>query len=149
MEAKYHTINQKILSKARKKIIIFFLGIKCCIKPGEWYINKPLSKNLQNIYRNKTVKFGVCEFYQSGEKTHFEKTAFKYISVTYCNENPQMIKCNKINTMYFRYFLSASLKQHVTKSQIAQNLKIGQCMERKNRKKQKKTIIYYNTIIYI
>ncbi len=94
----HHKPENTVKSQKKIKFHHIFLGIKCCIKPGEWYINKPLSKNLQNIYRNKTVKFGVCEFYQSGEKTHFEKTAFKYISVTYCNENPQMIKCNKINT---------------------------------------------------
>ncbi len=38
------------------------------------------SESLQNnIDRDKTVKFGVCEFYQSGEKTHFEKTDFNNV----------------------------------------------------------------------
>ena len=50
----------------------------------EWYINKSLWTNLQNIVRNTSVKFGVCRCYRSWksslgvqEKTHFEKTAFK------------------------------------------------------------------------
>ncbi len=44
-------------------------------------MNKLLSENLQNIDRNKTVKFGMCKCNWSGDfwlkKTHFEKTAFK------------------------------------------------------------------------
>ncbi len=47
-------------------------------------MNKSLSKNLQDIARNKNFKFGVCKCYLSGdlwlsigEKTQFEKTAFK------------------------------------------------------------------------
>ncbi len=36
-----------------------FLGIKRYRNQSEWYINKPLSKNLQNIDRNKTVNFGL------------------------------------------------------------------------------------------
>ncbi len=55
-------------------------------------MNKSLCKNLQDIdYRNTNVKFGVCKCYRSedlwlsvGEKTHFEKTAFKNM---YCNWN--------------------------------------------------------------
>ncbi len=46
-----------------------FLGIKCYTNQGEWYINKPLDKNLQNIDRNETAKFGACTFCWSGEKT--------------------------------------------------------------------------------
>ncbi len=59
-------------------------------------MNKPLCKNLQNIDINKTVyhvKFSVCMYYWSGdfwrsagEKSHFEKTAFKDM---YCNWNLQ------------------------------------------------------------
>ncbi len=49
-------------------IFTMFLGVKCCINQCEWYINKPLSKNLQNIERNKTVKFGVCKCSWSGDK---------------------------------------------------------------------------------
>ncbi len=41
-------------------------------------MNKSLCKNLQDIDRSKNVKFGV------GEKTHFEKTAFKNM---YCSWN--------------------------------------------------------------
>ncbi len=54
-------------------------------------MNKSLCKNLQDIDRNKDVKFGVCKCYWGGdlwlsvgEKTHFEKTAFKNM---YCNWN--------------------------------------------------------------
>ncbi len=40
------------------KIWIFamFLGINCYRNQCEWYTNKPLSKNLQNIERNKNCK---------------------------------------------------------------------------------------------
>jgi len=44
-----------------------FLGIKCYVK-CEWFMNKPLSKNLQNIDGNKIVKFGVCKCCRSGRK---------------------------------------------------------------------------------
>ena len=43
-------------------------------------MNKPLCKNLQNIDRNETGKFGGSKCYWSGDfwlKTPFEKTAFK------------------------------------------------------------------------
>ena len=49
----------------------------------EWYMNKPLCRNLQNIDRNDTGEFGVCKCYWSGdfwlrewEKNH-EKITFK------------------------------------------------------------------------
>ena len=82
----YHSINQKILSLVIKNI--YFLPVfrnKMFYKSGsEWYMNKPLCKNLQNIDRNQSGKFGVCKCCWSGEfwlrvweKTHFEKTAFK------------------------------------------------------------------------
>lgn len=48
----------------------------------EWYMNKPLCENLQNIDRNKTVKFGVTEVEMSGSeckkrKNKSEKLTFK------------------------------------------------------------------------
>ncbi len=46
-----------------------FLGIKCYINQSELYMNKPHSKNLQNIDTINTVKFGVCKCCWSGEKT--------------------------------------------------------------------------------
>ncbi len=50
-------------------IFAMFLAIKCCINQCKWNMNKPLSKNLQNIERNKTLSFGVCKCCWSGEKT--------------------------------------------------------------------------------
>ncbi len=46
--------------------------------PGEW---KYLSKNLQNIHRNKTLSF-VVSAAEVEPKSHFEKMAFKYIGHT-------------------------------------------------------------------
>jgi len=37
-------------------------------------MNKPISKNLRNIDRNKTVKFGVLNVDE--KKNYFEKTVF-------------------------------------------------------------------------
>lgn len=48
----------------------------------EWYMNISLCKNLQNINRNETGKFGATEVKISGsewEKPNFEKTPFKDI----------------------------------------------------------------------
>ncbi len=51
-------------------------------------MNKALNKNLQDIDRNKNIKSGVCKCYWSGdlwlsvgEKSHFEKMAFKKICI--------------------------------------------------------------------
>ncbi len=69
----YYFINQKILSTDRKQIM--FLAIKCCIKSVKWYMNKPHSKNLQNIEKNKTAKFGVYII----SAAEAEKKTFKYM----------------------------------------------------------------------
>ncbi len=49
--------------------------------PGEWYLKKYLSKNLQNIHRNKTLNC-VVSAAEVEPKSHFEKMAFKYIGHT-------------------------------------------------------------------
>ncbi len=40
---------------------------KKCINRCEWNMNKPLGKNLQNIERNKTLSFSVCQCFWSKE----------------------------------------------------------------------------------
>ncbi len=50
-----------------KHIFTMFLGTQCCINQCEWCVNKPLSKNLQNIDRNKTLSFGECKCCRSEE----------------------------------------------------------------------------------
>jgi len=72
-----------------------FLGIKCYVK-CEWFMNKPLSKNLQNIDGNKIVKFGVCKCCRSGRKNL--SLAFKDM---HCKKNKQ--KKKHLN-VYFRCF---------------------------------------------
>ncbi len=54
------------------KIYIFtmFLRVKCCINQCEWFINKPLRKNLQNKERNKPLNFGIYKCCWSEEKTN-------------------------------------------------------------------------------
>lgn len=47
-------------------------------------MNKPLCKNLANIDRNKSVKFGVCKAAEM--EISGEKKAFKYMN---CNGNIQ------------------------------------------------------------
>ncbi len=42
----------------------------------EWYMNKSLCKNLQNIDRNKTVTFDVWSAAEVEKQTYFEKTTF-------------------------------------------------------------------------
>jgi len=49
-----------------KKIHVHFLRIKR-IKSGKTYMNKHLCKKLDNIDKNKTVRFGVCECSGSGD----------------------------------------------------------------------------------
>ena len=46
---------------------------------SEWVINNPLCKYLQNVVRNTTGKFGVCQCCWSGNLSlrEWEKTAFK------------------------------------------------------------------------
>ncbi len=101
-------------------------------------MTKSFCKILQDIDRNKTVKSGVCECYWSGdlwlsvgEKTHFEKTAFKNM---YCNWNlsTQIDKVleKKHLTVSFGCFLSSSLKKHFMKNQKAQNLKLDRYMKK-------------------
>ncbi len=62
-------INQKILSTVRKTVHFLpcFYEWKCCINQCDWYMNKPLSKNLQNIDRNKTLSCGECKCCWSAE----------------------------------------------------------------------------------
>ncbi len=52
-------------------------------------MNKPLSKNLQNIERNKTLKFGVYKCCWSGEKT---QTSFKYMHFRHVLSNKMLYK---------------------------------------------------------
>ncbi len=51
------------------------------------------SKNLQNIDKNKTLRFD-ASVTEVEKQTHFERTAFKDM---YCRPNWNL-KCNKINT---------------------------------------------------
>ncbi len=50
-------------------------------------MNKSLSKNLQNIYRNKTLNVGVCKRNWSTDENSFGETNFKDMN---CNGNLQM-----------------------------------------------------------
>ena len=43
----------------------------------EWYMNKPLCENLQNIDQFKTVKFGVTEVEMSGSECKKKKTSLR------------------------------------------------------------------------
>ncbi len=87
------------------------------MKSNEWYMNKPLSKNLQNIDMSETVKFGIYKCYWSGEKTHFEKTTFKdmYCNWIYRHKN---INCNnKISWRHVNKPLSTIL-QNIERNKI-------------------------------
>ena len=77
--------SQNTVNSPKKINFLHVFRCKMLYKSGsEWVINNPLCKYLQNVVRNTTGKFGVCQCCWSGdfslrvwEKTHFEKTAFK------------------------------------------------------------------------
>jgi len=56
-----------------KKNVHYVFMNKVYKNVGKWYMNKSLSKILQNIDQNKSVKFGVCECYWSEEKNIYLK----------------------------------------------------------------------------
>lgn len=75
----YHSINQKILSKAigqktKKTILHIFRN-----KIPNIDINKTVKSDLMYVSANEVEISGSVH---EGKKTHFEKTAFKYM---YCN----------------------------------------------------------------
>ncbi len=75
-------------------------------------INKPFYKNLQDIDGNKAVKFDVCKCSWSGDKTHFEKTAFKDMDWNwYLQMQIDKVQYNKHLNVYFGCFLFTSLKE--------------------------------------
>jgi len=71
-------VEKKLTQALNICIFAMFLAIKCCINQCKLNMNKPLSKNLQNIDMNDTLSFGECKCCWSGEKT------FKGM---YCNWN--------------------------------------------------------------
>lgn len=57
----YFSVSQKTLPASMKRIKNTFLPCFRYESGYEWYMDKPLRKNLQNIDSNKSVKFGVCK----------------------------------------------------------------------------------------
>ncbi len=70
-------------------------------------MNKHLSKNIQNIDMNKTVKIGVSTT-EVEKQTHFEKMSLKYI---YCNWNLQTQIDQVLLNKHLNVHFSTSLKQ--------------------------------------